>query len=158
MAKNKKGMSGEAPPSPLKEPSKTLEKDGSNSIIAYGSKIDKELQRLRSEIKVLKGEEKCLTDAGCLLAKIHFKTDRPNVMYMLEPVDAEGKRKYIHVGVKPKKQDEAYKKVNRYENRQKLRRKIHQLNELEKECNFKLSSMLDNLKFEIDEKISEALN
>ena len=112
-----KEASGEPPRPPPEEPPKTLVEDDSVSIMSHGETIDKELVKLHEAILKLKKKEEKLTDAGCLLARIHFKTDRPNIMYMLLPTDSTGKRKYVHVGVDSEKQNEAIAKVSRYEQR-----------------------------------------
>ena len=49
MTEDVKGFSGEPPRPPLKEPSKTLVEDDSDSIMSYGVSIDKALiQTMRS--------------------------------------------------------------------------------------------------------------
>lgn len=153
---DKEKVSGEPPRPPLEEPPKTLVEDDSNAIMSHGLAIDKELIRLDNAIIELKKKDAVLTNAGCLLARIHYKSDRPNIMYMLLPSDETGKRKYVHVGVDSIKQNEAIEKVSRYEQRETLRKKTHTIQELYDQCNFRLSSMLNSLQYEIEKKISDA--
>ena len=151
-----KEASGEPPRPPPEEPPKTLVEDDSVSIMSHGETIDKELVKLHEAILKLKKKEEKLTDAGCLLARIHFKTDRPNIMYMLLPTDSTGKRKYVHVGVDSEKQNEAIAKVSRYEQREIVRKRIGSLQKLIDHCQFRLSSMLSSLQCQIKQEICDA--
>ncbi len=148
---NENKVSGEPPRSPLVESSKTLVEDDPASIMSHGCAIDKELVKLNEIIVKLRKKDKSLTDQGCLLARIHYKTDRPNIMYMLLPTDEAGKRKYIHVGVDSEKQQQAIAKVSRYEERETVRRQIRLLHELYDQCHLQLSAMLNQLRCDVNQ-------
>jgi hypothetical protein len=96
-------------------------------IIQHGQRIDNLHSLILTALEDCKKEEARLTKAGVQIGSIHFKTDRPNSMYILEPTNEAGRRPYIHVGVDPRKQDDARIKVERWKKRDELRRSMADL-------------------------------
>ena len=62
--------------------------------------IDAQLNTVSDAIKNLKAIDKQLTRQGCTLTHLHIKKGTKK-MYTLDPVDAQGKRKYTYIGVNP---------------------------------------------------------
>ena len=64
--------------------------------------------------------------AGVQWGHIHFKTDRPNTLYVLEPA-VDGRRKYLHVGTDPQHQAQRRSAVERGVRLTRLRETIEPL-------------------------------
>lgn len=96
------------------------------NIMADGLEFNKLRSSIASALAACKRKEKELSKAGCQSGNIHFKTGRPNTMYINEPTK-NGKRKYIHVGVNAAKQKEARERVKRWAIRDSLRNHISKL-------------------------------
>ena len=95
-------------------------------ITAQGAAFDKTRAVIINALKSCKTQEKKLTKAGVQIGRIHFKSDRRNSMYILEPGKG-GKRKYIHVGTDLDYQAEKRAEVNRWAQRERLREDIARL-------------------------------
>lgn len=67
-----------------------------------------------------------LTRLGVQSGRIHYKSDRPNSMYVLEP-SVDGKRKYVHIGTDSKKQAQKRAQVDRWRQQEQLRKAMMQL-------------------------------
>jgi hypothetical protein len=98
-------------------------------IISHGEQLDKLKADIEAALVECKKEEARLTKAGVQIGTIHFKTDRPNIMYILEPTNQQGRRPYVHVGVDTAKQADARVRVDRWRKRDALRRAMISLEE-----------------------------
>lgn len=87
--------------------------------IAQGREIDKLRSEIGRALARCKRQEARLTKAGVQNGHVHFKTDRPNTMFVLEPSVA-GRRRYIHVGTDPKRQTIMAAAVERWADRSRL--------------------------------------
>lgn len=81
-----------------------------------GAKIDSIASSILQVKSTADARLKKLVKAGCLDAKIHFKSKRAggekNIMFLLGPT-IDGERDYKHVGVDPHKQADCFEKVER---------------------------------------------
>lgn len=109
-------------------------------IISQGATIDKLRADIVAAISAGKREDKRLTRQGVQIGRIHYKTDRPNTMYVLEP-SVNGKRKYVHVGTDPKKQAQKRAQVDRWQQRDQLRKAMAQLETDLQELDWRLRSV-----------------
>lgn len=91
-----------------------------------GKKVDELVHHVKAQVRALEAMEKRLTKQGCLQAYAHFKTGTRK-MFLLEPVDQDGKRPYTYVGVDPDKQREAVAKIARWRRREEMRRTLEGL-------------------------------
>ncbi|MES9902179.1 MAG: hypothetical protein ABW168_05785 [Sedimenticola sp.] len=104
-------------------------------IITHGKKIDKLRGCINAALIRCKRQEALLTRQGVQVGRIHFKTDRPNTMFILEPT-VGGKRKYVHVGTDPKIQALKETEVVRWARRHDLRQAIKRLEDEIQELDF----------------------
>jgi hypothetical protein len=84
--------------------------------------IEESKDRIQLLLSGLRIAAKELEEQGIRMAYPHFKADRPNVMFLLEPTDGTGKRRYIHVGTDPEKQEEARAAIARHAKREAILR------------------------------------
>ncbi len=101
------------------------------------------LDSIHSSIEAIKKEIQDLTAAGVQVGSIHFKTDRPDTMFIWEPMK-DGKRQYVHVGKDPAKQEQKKAEVERWHKRDYLQ---HQLTQYERrlvDIRYSLSSLKNN--------------
>lgn len=87
--------------------------------IAQGREIDKLRSEIGRALARCKRQEARLTKAGVQNGHVHFKTDRPNTMFVLEP-SVDGRRRYIHVGTNPERQTVMAAAVARWGDRTRL--------------------------------------
>ena len=104
--------------------------------------LNVELQLLEADqkIKAIESKIKKLTAKGLQEGKIHFKTDRPNTMYILGP-SQDGKREYSHVGTDPKKQAEATAAVQRWETVKAMNADLDRLTFRRRELSYSLGAL-----------------
>ena len=96
--------------------------------IAQGRDIDKLRLDIGRALTRCKRQEARLTKAGVQNGHVHFKTDRPNTMFVLEP-SVDGRRRYIHVGTDPKRQSLMVAAVERWGDRARLQADMATLND-----------------------------
>lgn len=102
--------------------------------------IEIQLLEADQKIKTIQAKIKKLTAKGLQEGKIHFKTDRPNTMYILEPSE-HGKRKYNHIGTDPKKQAEATAAVERWEKVTAMSADLDRLTFRQRELSYSLNAL-----------------
>ncbi|AUZ86176.1 hypothetical protein [Methylophaga nitratireducenticrescens] len=91
-----------------------------------GEQIDQQRQKIQLAIESCRKKIDDLTREGVQVGTIHFKTDRPNTMYILEP-SVDGRRKYVHVGTDPEKQKIKREEVERWIHRDELQKAVESL-------------------------------
>jgi hypothetical protein len=96
------------------------------TIMDEGEKIDNLRVETVAALNLCKKHENSLTEAGCQAGVIHFKSGRPNAMFINEPISGGG-RKHVYIGVDPDKQEEARARVARWNARDLLRRSMSSL-------------------------------
>lgn len=101
-----------------------------------------ELQLLEADekIRLMRAKIKKLTAKGLQEGKIHFKTDRPNTMYILEP-SQDGKRKYKHIGTDPKKQEKTTAAVERFVTVKAMTADLDRLTYQQREISYSLNTL-----------------
>lgn len=87
--------------------------------IAHGREIDKLRSDINNAVARCARQAERLTKAGVQDGHVHFKTDRPNTMFVLEP-SVDGRRRYVHVGTDTKRQAVMRAAVDRWETRARL--------------------------------------
>ena len=92
------------------------------SLLSVHSVMDELAQKIQNIQKQIDQ----LTAEGVQAGEYHFKTDRPNTMFIYEPV-LDGKRKYIHVGTDPEKQEIKKSEIERFKQREQLMQRLDQL-------------------------------
>ena len=105
--------------------------DSPNSKLAdalslNGHAIDIERCNIRDCVSEISEHLNELINMGCIRAHIHFKVDG-KTMFMNQPSNEMGLRKYIHVGVNPEKQKAARDKVFRESKRSDIQRRLDSL-------------------------------
>lgn len=121
------------------------------AIPATGSEIDNARKSIVGHIQVAYIHCDQLMELGCINAHIHFKSDR-KTMFMNKPSDESGNRAYIHVGVDPEKQKEAYAKVAREAKRKRISEAAERIADDARE----LDRQLDNLLWRYQRLIQDA--
>lgn len=98
------------------------------------------LDSIQSSIEAIKQEIETLTAAGVQVGSIHFKTDRPDTMFIWEPMK-EGRRQYVHVGKDPEKQARKKAEVERWHKREFLQQQLASYERRLSEINYSISSL-----------------
>lgn len=94
-----------------------------------GALIDQRRLDIAEALKICREKEAALTRAGVQIGTAHYKSDRPNIMFIWEPTK-DGKRKYVHVGTKAVNQERKLAEIERWRQREGLR---HAIRDLEQE-------------------------
>lgn len=129
------------------------------SIPGTGSDIDNVRKDLVSCIQNAHIYCDRLMALGCIKAHIHFKSDG-KTMFMNKPTDESGNRAYIHVGVDPIKQSEAYAKVAREAERKRISDDAERIADDARELDRQLENLLWKYQRLIQdaEKLQQVLN
>lgn len=85
-----------------------------------GAKADMQIERARHSIQILERQIARLEDLGVLNASYGFKKDQPNDPMYCYVRQADGSRKYVHIGVCKDKQRDAIGKIERFRKQRKL--------------------------------------
>lgn len=84
-----------------------------------GAKADRQLQRVRLYLSFLERQIQRLEQQGVLNGSYGYKKDQPNDPMYCYVRQADGSRKYVHIGVNKEKQRETIRQVERYKKQQK---------------------------------------
>ncbi len=109
-------------------------------IIAQGAQLDKLRANIAEIIEACKKHERKLSRQGCQSGAAHFKTSKPNCMFIYEP-QVDGHRKYVHVGVDPDKQKEALERIDRFKKRDELNKAREDLERQLSDIDWQLRSL-----------------
>ncbi len=93
-----------------------------------GAVIDQKREQILEALAACREKEAALTKAGVQSGHAHYKSDRPHIMFILEPSKG-GKRKHVYVGAKAENQARKLAEIDRWNKREQLR---HSMSELER--------------------------
>ena len=88
-----------------------------------GAMADKQIERARLEVRILDRQIVRLDGLGVLNASYGFKKDQPNNPMYCYVRQADGSRKYVHVGVCKDKQRDVIKRIKRFRQQRELVKK-----------------------------------
>lgn len=123
--------------------------------------LDQAREKVLRGVGELKQAEAALTALGCINGFIHEKTgNKAGVKYIREAADAQGKRKFIYLGRDPAKIQEGQDKINRYHQRDRVRRAIEKLQRDLREFERELEAFMrdaDSMVEDVAEYLQEAI-
>jgi len=110
-----------------------------------GSVIDRHQAAYIKTVSAIRAKIRKLERQGVHKAFPHFKKGT-KTMYLLDPTDGSGKRKYTYIGADPKDQEKALGKIRRHQEREALKFALTRLSVSYRDLQMSVGSCMARMK------------